>query len=252
MFSRSDIRELFTLYDEDGVDEDLPECGTLRVSDQQDERELVARKDKFWSSRQSGTSAGREEEGEEVEAVVGAEAGSGSSSDVSSSRDKRLLKALWDGEAITGVYDHEAAEPCTDTGSRRQYRQLAERAVEGAVGNLRASTGTFVAADTSPRRFGLTRHANSSATDNGSAALLRGRTGGSIDRQNIINYNVEFHGTPEASMLPRLQKIIRSHEKLTSQQVLDKFGPLDDKFAPLFRETLRRVARFENGTWSRR
>ena len=366
MFTRTDLQELFTLSDDSfGVDEDLPEEGEVNInvqarphmeregeanskSDRRRQKVVGNRKsDRFW--HESSRRASQSQAVDASRAEDGADSSQATSSNTFS-RENQLLKALWEGDAISGVYDHNSLEPTTAVKlNADRLEKYANRVVDEALANLqnsvtvnsshrenlsveRCTSGTSTSssvginrneivhsngyqrvcgnhveissnvgvgvithgagvdfssgANNRFQRFGNAISSGADASESSSSAMLQ------MVRQNLtglraatlvssncsLNSDVDTSTSAvaptthmgsssfnrageagarsttglkstEATLLPRLLAVFRSGEALTSDEILRRFGYLDDRYAVLFRETLRSVAKFEKGLW---
>lgn len=251
MFSKSDLRELFSLTEDEGVDQALPEGGAVRVSEGQ--QELTKTKNTFWRREDPTTRDSTNDidspllhQLEQNASVTSSNTTILSSDHKSEDKEKRLLKALWDGDAISGVYDHAAADPSHPNSLiTNTLTTYANERAEEAMGQLQASVLPIQRTN----RFGAIRRTGRNDSVS-SSSVIRSIRRGNDQINTTSTHNIT---TPEASMLPRLQQMFTSNDvRLTSQQVIERFGPLDTKFSELFRESLRRIAKLENGYWSKR
>ena len=302
MFTRSDLKELFTLTDDVGVGADLPEEGALSVDGKNPE---YREKETFWHSKDQSGDKKRFRSKVALESVKPSSANSSSKrtvgdddvrnhqEDVSAveprSRDQVLLRALWEGESISGVYDHSAVEPGDEYNRKEKsirYEKFAERVVGTALMNLESSVTTRANSTESNSHYeysnrysqdtayearqslnmvgrssldllrGLSNHVGMLASGTNSSLQEARRSASnevssvsSSSRQRFTSTRIT---TPEACMLPKLLSILTPGVAISSEDLLKKFGALDDRFAVLFRETLRRIAKFENGKWSKK
>jgi SNF2 family DNA or RNA helicase len=204
-------------------------------------------------------------------------------------RDQQLLRALYNGEAISAVYDHTYFEGNNTNKDRREQRykkqdeqikELAKQVVDEAVKQLRNSNSVYtnggergtssrdrlgfvptapVSSSNSRGRFSTTsvRPSSSSSMLSG-LRQLQGRPPSSSSSEQISDPVVAGASIPPSpmtsSVLIRLQNIFQQRSVtqnggLTTQEVLCHFNDLPDQFAPIFREMLRRVATLSDGKW---
>lgn len=167
--SRGSYRELFELRDEE-EDHDLPTTGDVLPNQDSD-----------------------------------VESGCGSDNNV----DNRLLRALFDGKSVTGVYDHHALEA-----------QIMSNLIQDAESR-----------------------AASEIVERAKSRLASSFTGGtnvsSEERDSSFQYTI----------LQRLKEVFEGGAALSSQEVLLRFGDISAEHAPIFREMLRKVARLRDGKW---
>ena len=257
MFCSSDLKELFTLADDnEGVDQDLPADGEVEIST-----------DDVEEDHNTVPNTGRRSSGNLLEPV-----------DSEKEKEKQLLRALWDGDAITGVYDHSSVEPGEESSIGNGF---VAQTVVNSVRQLRASVESHPSslgplsqgrpeAQTSQQSTGsgavsssamLRRLRECTGSSSSATPSMPGSSNSSSSIPNAVrvpaddvaaHINAPVPTTPEASMIPRLLYILNSGEELTSQQILLRFGHLNDHYAALFRETLRRLADFRNGVWIKR
>ncbi len=172
-------------------------------------------------------------------------------------QDRVVLKALFDGEAITGVYNHSYLEPgnTTKSLSHNQYQieKVADEFVEKAVKALQSSAVSYL--NDAP-----------SGTDKqlfGSNALITSGVS-SYDIISHIRTNLKEgnHPTDSATVAKplslserlkqRLLQLFEAKGEMSSQEVLLHFKDLGDQYAPIFKETLRSVAVLQGGKWKKR
>jgi len=315
LFTKTDLKELFTLTDDDGVGEDLPQQGEVVLS----ANNATSSESSEVSSETSGhVEAVRSSTCETLNtSLVSNTSDSVKASDVSvdpedeeKRRERRLLTALWNGDAISGVYDHAVLDPTDGSDPRRHY---ADHSVKESIRHLQSSvapeteterrrdSATSAISSTREVRFGNSRSTGPGEGQSSSAMLAGLRRGhvGAVSASSVASPLIsassrtaslpaprsvlssppsttnpfstpvasdershrerddsqshsQSYRTPEADMIPRLRRLFSTGEKFTSQQLLSRFGRLDDRFASLFRETLRRIARLENGYWVKR
>ena len=148
MFSKADIHELFQLNDQDEHDIDdtnvkLPSegkldlsfsnCSTTKANDNIEEGEIEEKEERDYaigdyvvqSQSTSETPAGKKDE------------------PTASDRDKRLLQALFNGEAISSVYNHNIVEDSSSDIAIRQIQAEARRSVDHAVRQLQTSAPVY-------------------------------------------------------------------------------------------------------------
>ena len=159
LFTKSDIKELFQFDDDDEPvvsasryrqKSDLPEAAQIEMASQ--------------DKHENKYNAGNVHDGIDTEAFVEQQifptlstssSSSTSSNDTSTegdghdsnSRDRRLLQALFDGEALSAVYDHSYMEPgMGGSDAVREARALQEQAsqvVDQAIKQLQASAPSY-------------------------------------------------------------------------------------------------------------
>ena len=262
-FSRSDIRDLFELggsdYQPMDTTLDLPLEGEIDLDDR-DSPTVDADADPV------------ENEYECVDVVPadtvqrsGQHGGAGTDTREEGGRDRRLLQALFDGEAISAVFDHNYWEGGGGSGSHKKagqstpedehIRTLAKKAVDEAIVQLRnsntyASTGDM--SDLNPASRLQAVRASISGTSGRSSSASSVLSG----LRNMQQQESDLSATQSqnVSVLSRLQKVFQQAEErgdgtLSTESLLNNFQDLPDQFAPIFREMLRRIARYKNGKW---
>ena len=173
-------------------------------------------------------------------------------------RDKRLLKALFNGEALTAVYDHDYFEGGgrpgavkKKTGSSdgnfcdKRVSELAKKAVDDAVKQLELSAAQHNStANVNPRRIGLGLGLGSSNKLSSTNVLSNLRALSKPETTPNRQSESLGHGSVDhASILTRLRSIFKSDTSqrvaLSTDEILRSFPDLPDQFAPIFREMLR-------------
>lgn len=185
LFTRSDIKELFQFDDDDELKRaatggrehsDLPEAGKMKMTSAAYDS-IVAVDHEIDAVRSEGTLAMSLDTETFVEQEIPQSTSSFSSSSSSSSsfssssnaesdpnsRDKRLLQALFDGEALSAVYDHSFIEPgmggSDEAREARVVQEQASIAVDQAMKQLQASAPSYRGVD---QRDSVTAPASSS------------------------------------------------------------------------------------------
>lgn len=164
LFTKSDIKDLFNFEDDDlpskntgiAVKSDLPDEGKIKlvsnphnVSDLADaegiealqpknnyslDSEIFVEQEIFPASSSASSQGNPKEDG-------------GATDQDSNSRDRRLLQALFDGEALSAVYDHSFIEPgMGGSDAAREARAVQEQAsvaVDQALKQLQASAPSY-------------------------------------------------------------------------------------------------------------
>jgi len=171
-------------------------------------------------------------------------------------KDKEMLRALFDGDDITAVYDHQYAE-ATEAHSANYTREFARRTVDRALINFTSDTLTDTASAS---------HGSAAAISSGSMlANLRGNVrtavssppgtgiGGSGD-DTRRNSRRDIEVVPaKDSIMNRMLKLFKNQPSidtgLPSSVILNYFSYLGDLHAPLFKSILQRVAVLEDGVW---
>jgi DNA excision repair protein ERCC-6 len=195
-------------------------------------------------------------------------------------QDKLILKALFDGEAITSVYDHEYLEPSirssTLTHQQIVIENTANRVVEKAVRALESSSTVY------NDNNGTDINASSSIGGLSSASLLSSIRANQNQFQQLANppapstirpsnsseqlNSIQFPSQPfSSSSLPssssgsiaeklrsRLFRLFSKKEFLPTEEILSQFKDLGDQYASLFKQILRSVAVMENGMWKKK
>ena len=320
-FSKSDIRDLFELTDETGGKERMPEgsavtLASIRKPVAQAEREEGEEHEDMTVATAAQRGIADAHVGFaslEVEAYVEEELPEhlreSANDNDAAERDKRLLKVLYDGQAISSVHDHSFLEP----GARRTTlstweRESARQGHDAAVRNLTNSTRAYNVTPGAGVALTGTTHSNSSdATVNTLEHESRGRFGSKFGQFTIANSSaasssvilagLRERGSSNASLPPpsvtpipvtavpstaalsieenlekRLLALFARAQNgraqlqtqfsgsssqqgpdgqtgLSSEYLLTQFRDIGDQYAPIFRETLRKIAILRNGVW---
>lgn len=198
----------------------------------------------------------------------------GATTDGSNSRDRRLLEALFAGEAITTVYNHEyLLEPAEGNAGEQRVivKAEADRAINKAIYNLSSSAKVYSNSSSSsttrpasyssysesqpsteevPNRITKPRFGATSATGDptrSSSYLLFGAPPASTATASSSSSSIS------SDITCRLQSIFsKPQDRLSTAFVLSKFKDLGDQYAPLFRDLLRSVAVHKEGAWMKR
>ena len=147
-------------------------------------------------------------------------------------------------EAITSVYDHNSHEG-KSMGSIRDWEKqrteaCANKIVEDAVQHLKNSVN-HGSSSTRPR-FG----AQGSGNGVSSSSLLNNL------RSNSSTVGIPSNTCP-TDILVRLRLLFEPpNASYSTSEVLQRFFDVEDKFAPVFREMLRTVAKLQSGKWTRK
>lgn len=191
----------------------------------------------------------------------------GATTDGSNSRDRRLLEALFAGEAITTVYNHEyLLEPAEGNAGEQRVivKAEADRAINKAIHNLSSSAKVYSNSSSS------TTNQSQSPTEEAPSRITKSRFGAtSATGDPTRSSSYLLFGAPPASTATtssssssssissditcRLQSIFsKPQDRLSTAFVLNKFKDLGDQYAPLFRDLLRSVAVHKEGAWMKR
>ena len=240
-FSKSDLRELFEL---DGAEvnahrnnaqvanggSDLPEAAEVDLHSE--------------NSIKESSSVEQRESNSSLVTVSDRRTSGGSKGN----RDKRLLEALFNGEALTAVYDHDYFESGKKpnrhkTLDEKRINELAKKAVDNAIQQLELSSkntsssgiGSRTGQDSRPQK-GVTgqSRALSGASMLSTMRAIKGRTQSSRSQGDRDN--------DPTTILRRLKELFRQRSLWSTTEILSHFGDLKDDFAPVFREMLRFVA----------
>lgn len=165
----------------------------------------------------------------------------------SGTRDRRVLEALFNGDAVAGVYDHNYFESSDSTCERDRTvggRQDARHHVDEV---MRRMSKPPVAS-----KFG--QYASSSAPS--SSMILSNlralNTDVSTTAENTGSAISEAEVATSTSVLRDLKSMFElPGSSFTTQEIVNHFSDLSDDIAPIFREMLRRVAKFKEGVWTR-
>jgi hypothetical protein len=201
----------------------------------------------------------------------------GATTDGSNSRDRRLLEALFAGEAITTVYNHEyLLEPAEGNAGEQRVvvKAEADRAINKAIYNLSSSAKVYSnsssSSTTRPASYSSYSDVTSSTspTEEAPSRITKPRFGAtSATGDPTRSSSYLLFGAPPAStattssssssissdITNRLQSIFsKPQDRLSTAFVLSKFKDLGDQYAPLFRDLLRSVAVHKEGAWMKR
>lgn len=199
------------------------------------------------------------------------------STDGSNSRDRRLLEALFAGEAITTVYNHEyLLEPAEGNAGEQRVivKAEADRAINKAIYNLSSSAKVYSnsssSSTTRPATYSSYSDVTSSTspTEEAPSRITKPRFGAtSATGDPTRSSSYLLFGAPPASTATtssssssissditcRLQSLFsKPQDRLSTAFVLSKFKDLGDQYAPLFRDLLRSVAVHKEGAWMKR
>lgn len=166
-------------------------------------------------------------------------------------QDKLILRALFDGDAIQSVYDHEYLEPGIKKQSSQNHlviQNVADNFVEKAVKALNSSSKVYIPGH-KEGEFGE----NSVSTDknHSSSAILariRSNNNSSSIQQELTNEGVGISG----KITSRLNHLFAEKETFTAEEILNYFQDLGNQYAPLFKQCLRSIAKLQNGVWKRK
>jgi DNA excision repair protein ERCC-6 len=172
LFTRSDIKELFQ-FDEGDVPNraaiggrehsDLPDAGMVNMTSAAYDRMVAEDRESNTAGSEGAITLDTETYVEQKIPQSTSSSSSSSSSSASSSssnlnsesdsssRDKRLLQALFDGEALSAVYDHSFIEPgmggSDEAREARAVQEQASLAVDQAMKQLQASAPSYRGGD---------------------------------------------------------------------------------------------------------
>lgn len=290
MFTKTDLKELFELNDEEEcpshmqsqsrasgrtistVDNDLPEEGEVSLTTQSTKSNN--NNNDFGEINANIDTHTHEVVVDDTEGVISGD----------NKRDKRLLEALFNGEAITGVYNHNYIESYNE---HSQVRQYAQRAVESAVQRLQHSNAPSSSALSSSSscalpRFGAVISSSVTTTQatSSSSILSSIRSQTSSTANNSSSFHIVPPPPPNANtnltsfatfqnhrngqdffslrdnIKQRLDGLFNdrslvSSNRLTSEYILSRFHDLSDQHAPVFKEILKSVATLTRGIWIR-
>lgn len=307
LFSQNLIRELFELNDAvSDASNALPAGGAIDLASSNDDSTNQTGHREEISDRHAKdnhldrSSSGAVDVEDYVEQALCPEAvgllqadldGAAAAADGSNSRDRRLLEALFAGEAITTVYNHEyLLEPAVGNAGEQRVivKAEADRAINKAIHNLSSSAKVYSNSSSSSTARLTSQSSYSDATssrmdksqsptEEASSRIIKprfGATSASGDPTRSSLYML--FGAPPASTTTqtsqssiassssssssissditcRLQAIFsKPQDRLTTAFVLSKFKDLGDQYAPLFRDILRSVAVHKDGAWMKR
>jgi hypothetical protein len=294
MFTKSQIGELFQLDEAEtnGYDSKynverenshgLPKAGQISLENAQViSSERGARR----SSSSSNPANNMMEEGEEEEEEEDQIGSSDNNNNAANKQDHLVLKALFDGDAISSVYNHDYLEPSLQKGAIVQNKYLIQNAanerVERAMQALSSSSRVYLptaaeetaaAATSTSTQSSNSLAYHSSLNNNGgpSSASILGRI-----RSNRQNESVLLPPPPATTMTTttsstsssdgneitsssmgiadriksRILQLFQKKSSYSSEEVLRSFSDLGDQYAPIFKQTLRSVAVLRNGSW---
>ena len=194
--------------------------------------------------------------------------------------DRKLLKALFDGEAITSVYNHDYLEPGRKEQKKDSFvttrfiQEKAARAVEGAYNHLKSSAPMFHSSasysndhiNSSTHLLAIMRsNQNRSRVESSSSS---GRYNNSSDSSHPAASVQHTSSQPSSStsmaapshtrrlsvdeqMRHRLLDLFAKNPRqpLSTVYILQQFKDLGDQYAPLFKEILRSIANRSDGRW---
>jgi DNA excision repair protein ERCC-6 len=193
--------------------------------------------------------------------------------------DKLILKALFDGEAITSVYDHEYLEPSirssTLTHQQIVIENTANRVVEKAIRALESSStvyndnnGTDISASSIGGLSSASLLSSIRANQNQVQQLANSpapstiRPSHSSEQLNSIQFSSQpfsssslpssSSGSIAEKLRSRLFRLFSKKEFLPTEEILSQFKDLGDQYASLFKQILRSVAVMENGMWKKK
>jgi DNA excision repair protein ERCC-6 len=170
--------------------------------------------------------------------------------------DKKLLKALFDGDAVTNVYDHGYFENNGDSSNSSakmsQIQELAKKSVDEAVKQLKLSVQSRQSNNNTEDTTKKVYVPNSMAPPSASAStMLTGlrKLNQKNNNSQSSNQATDTDGNNNVNILSRLHKLFQRSRKLQTADIVKSFEDLPDSFAPVFREMLRRIAVFKDGYW---
>lgn len=159
-------------------------------------------------------------------------------------QDKKLLEALFSGDAITGVYDHNFVEDTSSSNNANRYRgnsieDVAARTVQEAMNRVVASSG---------------RIGNVQASGASVLSAIRDRQAGIVGGGNQSNSSQSQPSTNRLSIREdietRLKALFEGNPYgMPSDRILAHFPDLHDHHAPLFKQILKSLANNSNGVW---
>jgi hypothetical protein len=158
LFSKSEIKDLFTLNDNEGIGLDgsympsLPKEGNVDMKNQEETASSASNASATTGETQSvASSASAPGQNASNDAMRDPSKEWQLMDDGANNRDKKLLQALFDGEALSHVYDHNYLEKALSNSlEERIAREAAQRRVDEAVRALERSAPTFLASDNPP------------------------------------------------------------------------------------------------------
>jgi len=195
-------------------------------------------------------------------------------------RDKKLLKALFNGEAISAVYDHSSFE---DKATRKKIEEGAKKIVEDAVKHLKASnnvqtnnngtivaprfggggSGTLNGSSMSSNKLLSAIKVNNAAVTSAARDNFASRSESAHARRNFFGGSSKIGGGPAAvssqtlscptDILPRLKRMFGNPRmSYSTHEILERFADVSDQHAGIFKTLLKQVAKLQNGKWVRR
>lgn len=271
LFASGHLRELFEMPDtpNDRIDSKnsenksvyfLPKEGNINLNDDSIDSGIA-------QIEGVETAQYMEEDGEVEQATKG---------DSENAKDHLLLRALFNGEAISAVYDHEVVEPGVLSAVKQKNATLEHRAdqvAERALQKLQSSARLFQPA---PPINSMGGHLSSTDQASSSAALLariRGQQKEATQEEEKIqevasNFQDRVRATyvaeeaPSSSSQPkfgvansireRLSALFNNapNNRLQTKAIISHFKDLGDHYAPVFKRALKTIAKFEDGYWT--
>jgi hypothetical protein len=284
MFTKSQIGELFQLdeVEANGYDSKynverenshgLPKAGQISLENAQ----VISSERGARRSSSSNALNNMMEEGEDEDDQI-----DNSNSNAANKQDHLVLKALFDGDAISSVYNHDYLEP-KGTIVQNQYliQNAANERVEKAMQALSSSSRVYLptaAEETAANTSTSTRTQSSnslayhsSLNNNGgpSSASILGRIRSNRQNESLPPPPATTMTTTSTStsssdgnevtsssmgiadrIKSRILQLFEKKSSYSSEEVLRAFSDLGDQYAPIFKQTLRSVAVLRNGSW---
>jgi hypothetical protein len=168
-------------------------------------------------------------------------------------QDKRLLESLFNGDAITGVYDHNYLEGMSSSSTSSARRQsnaiedVAARSVQEAMRRVEASGSS------NAHRSTIGSNSSSQLVSANLLASIQQRQQGSSSLSSSAS-NPSLLPNPSQSITQlidtRLRQLFASNPNgMTSEVLLAYFPDLGDHHAVLFKQLLKSMAQMTNGMW---
>eukprot|EP01038_Epipyxis_sp_PR26KG_P004159 gene4159-5923_t len=204
--------------------------------------------------------------------------------DNENNREKRLLKALFDGDVISSVYDHSYVDPSSSSINYYEEKRIQKEArevVNNSIKKIENSSVLYNNSNNSNNNDSSIGHngsfLSSSTLLNSLRQMNRNNNANNYseivnNNNNNINHNNEINDTiitrPKVSIqqdvINRLNNLFNKNDSntntnnnrnqlnrmiFTTDFILNQFKDLGDQYAPLFRDCLRSVAYLEDGVW---
>lgn len=276
LFSKSELRELFELTDGCGDEGGAgDQSDALPIQSKVDLEDLSPQKEKVVYSIEEVQE--ERNEGADDEQMLDVQEGS----ETEFAQDRKLLRALFAGDAITSVYNHDYLEPGVGKSDdlQRDAQVIAKRAVSALQpGDTRPSRDSSSSESLEKNRFAaVSTSSDPSSSSVSLLALLRGRQQRVEDEtEEPVRSALEISSSASlpplnqasSSMTSSIEQVIRDrllrlfrlqrsegrgvrcNPSLSSKDILSKFRDLGDQYAPLLKALLRGIATLREGMWT--